>query len=118
MKELDYEELNFLVKETIGEYDANEKYLAFKKKPSDINIYKIAENQNIKENIPNKYQDIFCSIKVQKKINDFKLNPNFQNILLVAIPEKILFFSIPEDFKKTQKIEPKYVFNENNIIYN
>ena len=116
MKELDYEELNFLVKETSGEYDANEKYLAFKKKPSDINIYKIAENQNIKENIPNKYQDIFCSIKVQKKINDFKLNPNFQNILLVAIHEKILFFSIPEDFKKTQKIEPKYVFNENNII--
>ena len=47
MKELDYEELNFLVKETIGEYDANEKYLAFKKKPSDINNLNLQYNSKI-----------------------------------------------------------------------
>ena len=116
MKELDYEELNLQVKEEIREYDANGKYLASKENDFDINIYKIPENQNVKKDISNKYENIFCSINVQDIIQVFKLNQNYQNILLVANSGKILFFIIPEDFKETQKIVPRYVFNANNII--
>ena len=116
MKELDYEELNLQVKEEISEYDANGKYFASKENDFDINIYKIPENQNVKKDISNKYENIFCSINVQDIIQVFKLNQNYQNILLVANSGKILFFIIPEDFKETQKIVPRYVFNANNII--
>ena len=116
MKDLDYEEINLLVKDKIVEYDANKKYLASTKNKFVINIYKFPENENIKGPIYNKYENIFCSINAQDIIQDFKLNQNYLNILLVANPKKILFFSIPEDFQETQIIEPRYIFKANNII--
>ena len=102
----------------------NEKYLAVKKSINKVVIYEIPVDTNIDELALKEYGKIYCMIDSLAPISEFKLNPNYLNILLVVTREKILFFTIPETFQTTKIVEtPRFVFDKmeggfNSAVFN
>ena len=93
----------------------NEHFLAVKKRKNEIEIYEIQKNEA--------FGKIFCTVNPSCSIEDFKLNPNYLNILLIANYQKILFFNINEAAEKKVIVNPEFIFNKNvsefsSIVFN
>ena len=94
--------LIFLLVGNISKFSANEKYLAVKDfiSKDTIDIYEIPKEIDDGNKTTNKYGKLYCEINSKVIIQDFMLNPNYLDILVVVNTKKILFFTIPETFDK------------------
>ena len=96
----------------------NEKYLAVKKRKNEIEIYQIPLEINQAETNLKEYGKLFCTINPSCSIKDFKLNPNYLNILVIVNYQKVLFFDINECSQKKGNANPKFVYDKNEVGFN
>ena len=82
-----------------------------------IDIYEIPKEIENENKTTNKYGKLYCEINSKVIIQDFILNPNYLDILVVVNTKKILFFTIPETFDKKLIMKPKFTFNSNNVTF-